>query len=201
MQLTVFAGVVERNVGVGAFVVVIDFAHVERFGVNVDADSALVVFGKIQNLVHRFERIDVSRMRCIHLINVGSDEIARSAVLSIGVAILDTKVLHFKAANRRGHPAILIAMIVNAAELAHFPADGHALEHVILENEVAGITAFGEEEIFFERLWTGGVVEDVVLNIFEREVAVGYCGEAFDPVSDIELLDGELFGHGKSLRF
>ena len=136
----------------------------------------------------------------VHLINVGSDEITCSAVLAIGMAILDTKVLHFEAADWRGHPTILVAMIVDSAELADFPADGHAFEHVVLENQVAGVTAFGEEEILFERFGTDGVVEDEVLNIFEGEVAVGDGREIFDPVGDDELFDGELFGHGRSLR-
>jgi hypothetical protein len=47
MELAVFAGVMERDVGVGAFIAVIDFAHVEGLGVNVNADGALIVFGKI----------------------------------------------------------------------------------------------------------------------------------------------------------
>jgi hypothetical protein len=47
MQFAVLAGVMERNVGVSAFVAVVDFAHVERLGINVDADSALIEFGKI----------------------------------------------------------------------------------------------------------------------------------------------------------
>ena len=200
VELAVFAGVVQRDVSVGAFVAVIDFAHIERFGVNVDADGALIEFGKIQDLMNGFERIDVGRMCRVHLINVCGDKIACSAVFSIGMAILDTKVLHFEAADWRGHPAILVAMIVDAAELADFPADGHAFEHVVLENQVAGVAAFGEEEIFLERFGTDGMVEDEVLNIFEGEVAVGDGREAFDPVIYDELFDCELFGHGKSLR-
>jgi len=95
MELAVFAGVVERNVCVSALVTIIHFTHVEGLGINVDADGALIEFGKIQDLMNGFERIDVGRMCRVHLINVGSDEIACSAVLAIGATILDTKVLHF----------------------------------------------------------------------------------------------------------
>jgi hypothetical protein len=165
----------------------------------VDADGALVEFGKIQNLVNGFEWIDVGGMGGIHLVNVGSDKITCSAVLSIGMTILNPEVLDFEAADGGGHPTILVTMIVDAAELANFPADGHAFEHVVLENQVAGVAAFGEEEIFFERLGADRVVEDVGLNIFKGEVAVGYGGEAFHPVVDDELFGGELFGHGRSL--
>ncbi len=91
-------------------------------------------------------------------------------------------------------------MIVDAAELADFPADGHAFEHVVLENQVAGVAAFGEEQILFERFGSDGVVEDVVLNIFKVEISVRYGREIFDPVVYDELFGGELFGYGRSLR-
>jgi len=35
----------------------------------------------------------------------------------------------------------LVAMIVDAAVLADFPADGHALEEIILENQIARVAA------------------------------------------------------------
>jgi hypothetical protein len=200
MQFAVLAGVVQRNVGVSSFVAVVDFAHIERLGIDVDADGALVEFGEIQDLVDGFEWIYIGGMGGIHFIDVGRDKIACSAVLSIRVPILDTKILHLQAADWSGHPAILVAMIVDAAELADFPADGHAFEHVVLENQVARVAAFGEEKIFFERFGADGVVENEALNIFEGEVAVGDGREVLDPVGDGELFDCELFGHGKSLR-
>src|SRR6266851_9680959 len=198
MQFAVLAGVMQRNVGVSSFVAVVDFAHVERLGIDVDADGAPIEFGKIQNLVNRFERIDVSGMRRIHFVNVGGGEVAR--VLR-GVVLLDAEVLHFQAADRSRHPAILVAMIVDAAELADFPADGHTFERVVLENQVAGVAAFREEEISFERFGTDDVVEDVVLNSFECEVAVRYGSEILDPIGDVELFDGELSGHRKASDF
>ena len=39
------------------------------------------------------------------------------------------------------------------------------------------------------------MVNDVVLNIFEREIVFPDGGEVFDPVRDGELFDGDLFGH------
>jgi hypothetical protein len=198
MQFAVLAGVMERNVGVSSFIAVVDFAHIERLGIDVDADSALIEFRKIQNLVNRFERIDVSGMPSIHFVNVGGSEVAR---VFRSVVLLDAEILYFEAANGCGHPAILVAMIVDAAELADFPADGHTFEHVVLENKVAGVTAFGKEEIFLERFGTDGVLENVVLNSFQGEVAVGDGGEIFDPIGDVELFDGELFGHGKASDF
>ena len=129
-------------------------------------------------------------MRAVHLVDFRGNDFAGAAAC---VFLFDAKILDFQTADGCGHPTILIAMIVNAAVLADFPADGHALEEIILENEIAGVIAFGEEEIFFECFGADGVVDDVVLNVFEREGAIGDRGETFDPVSDGELLDGELF--------
>jgi hypothetical protein len=198
MQFAVLAGVVQRNVGVSPFIAVVDFAHIERLGIDVDADSALLKFGQIQNLVNRFERIHIRGMRRIHFVRVGGSEVTS---VFRGVVLLDAEILYFQAADRSRHPAILVAMIVDAAELADFPADGHTFEHVVLENQVAGVTAFGKEEIFLERFETDGVVLNVVLNSFQGEVAVGYRGEIFDPIADVELFDGELFGHGMASDF
>src|SRR5205085_2348044 len=100
-------------------------------------------------------------------------------------------------ADGRRHPAILIAMIVDTAELADFPANGHTFEDFIFEDEIAGVAALGEEEVFVERFGTDGVVEDIVLDISEREIALGDGGEIFDPVGDGELFGNELFGHGR----
>jgi len=44
VELAVFAGVVEGNVAVGAFFFRVDFAAVEGFGIDVDADGALIEF-------------------------------------------------------------------------------------------------------------------------------------------------------------
>jgi hypothetical protein len=33
-------------------------------------------------------------------------------------------------------------MVMNTAMLANFPANGHALEYFVLENQVAGVAAF-----------------------------------------------------------
>ena len=198
MQFAVLAGVVQRDVGVSSFIAVVDFAHIERLGIDVDADSALLKFGQIQNLVNRFERIHVGRMRRIHFVRVGGSEVTG---VFRGVVLLDAEILYFQAADRCRHPTILVAMIVDAAELADFPADGHTFEHIVLENQVAGVTAFGKEKVFLERFGTDGVVENVVLNSFQGEVAVGDGGEIFDPIGDVELFDGELFGHGKASDF
>jgi len=196
VELAVFAGVVERDVAVSAFFALIDFATVERLGVDVDADCASIEFRQVQDLMNGFEGIDVNGMSAVHLVDFRGNDFASAAG---GVFLFDAKILDFQTADGSGHPAVLIAMIVDAAVLADFPADGHALEEIVFENEIAGVVALGEEAIFFEALGAYGVVKDVVLDVFEREVALGDGGEALNPVGDGELFDGELFWHGASV--
>ena len=92
VESAVFAGVVERNVGVSAFVAVIHFAHIERLGIDVDADRALIELGKVEHLVYGFEWIDVGRVSGIHFVDFRGSEVAGT----VGrVAIVDAEILHF----------------------------------------------------------------------------------------------------------
>jgi hypothetical protein len=181
VELAVFAGVVERNIGIGALLAEIDLARIEGLGIDVNADGALAEFGQVKNLVDGFERIDISRMSGVHFVDVGGDDVA-CAVGS--VAVIHAEILDFQAADRSGHPTVLVAMIVDAAGLADFPADGHAFENVIFEDEIAGVVSLGEEEIFVESVRADRMAKDVVLDIRECEFAIGNAGETFDPVRD-----------------
>jgi len=91
-------------------------------------------------------------------------------------------------------------MIVDAGELADFPADGHTLEEIVFENEIAGVAALGEEKIFVERVRADVILDDEVLHVFEREVSGGDGGETFDPVGDGKLGGGEIVGHREPPR-
>jgi len=142
------------------------------------------------------EGIHVDGICRVHFVDLRGNDSASAAGR---VFLFDAKILDFQTADGSGHPAVLIAMIVDAAVLADFPADGHALEKIVFENEIPGVVALGEEAIFIEALGADGVVEDVVLDVFEREVALGDGGEGFDPVGDGELLDNELFWHGRKI--
>jgi hypothetical protein len=88
---------------------------------------------------------------------------------------------------------------VDAAVLADFPADGHALEELVFENQITCVIPFGKENILVERLRAHGVANDIVLYIFESEVALGNGSEALDPIRDGERLDGELIWHDKEI--
>jgi hypothetical protein len=196
VELAVFAGVVKGDVAVGAFFAGVDFAGVEGLGIDVDAYGTLVEFGEVQDLVDGLQGVDVGGMGSVHFVDFSGNDFASAAVC---VSLFDAEILDFQAADGSGHPTVLAAMIVDAAVLADFPTDGHALEDRVFENEIAGVVAFGEEEVFFERFGADSMVEDVVLDGFESEVALGKGGEAFDPVGDGELLDGELFWHGRKI--
>lgn len=121
----------ERDVGVGIAVAVVDFAGVEGFGVEVDTDGALIEFGKIENLVDGFERIDGGGMRGVHVVDVGRLEMTGAEV---GVFVRDVKILYAEFTDGSGHPTVLIAMIVDAAGLADLPTNGHTFEDCVFEN-------------------------------------------------------------------
>src|SRR6266699_3774426 len=194
VQLAVFAGVVERDVAVSAFFAKINLATVEGPGVHMNADGALVEFREIQNLMHGFERVDVGRMRGVHFVDVGRNNAASS---ERAIAPVNAEILDFKAADGRGHPAILIAMVVNAAVLADLPANGHAFEDFVLEDEIAGVVAFRKIAVILERLGAHGMPENVVLDILQREFALGDCGETMHPIGDSALLRCYVLRHGK----
>ena len=200
MELAVFGGVVEGNIAVGAFFELIDFAGIERLGVDVDADGALIVFGEIENLMDGFEGIDVDGIGGVHFVDVGRGEPTRAGVVGDGVTIFDAEILDFQAADGGGHPAVLIAMIVDAGELADFPADGHTFEEIVFENEIARVAALGEKNIFFERVGADVILDDEGLDIFEGEFPGGDGGEILDPVGDGELGGGEIVGHREPPR-
>jgi hypothetical protein len=103
-------------------------------------------------------------------------------VIAGGVAVFYAKILYLQSTYWSGHPAVLIAMIVDTAELANFPADGHALEDIIFENQVARVAALGEEKILFQRVGTDRVAEDIVLNVFQGEIAFANRSKVPNPI-------------------
>ena len=82
--------------------------------------------------MHRFFGAHHARMRCVHIVVLGGDQLTFAVC---GVALLDAKILHPQLADGHGHPAILVAVIVNAAYLSGFPADGDDFEELVLEDQ------------------------------------------------------------------
>src|ERR1700730_3227722 len=96
------------------------------------------------------------------------------------------EILPPQAPDGHGHPAILVAVIVYAAVLTDFPAHRHAFKYVVFENQVAGITAFGKVTIFVERFRTHSVMDNVILDGFQREIMLRNGGETFYPLFNAE---------------
>lgn len=185
IEFAVFAGVVQGHVGICSFIERINFAA--RIGMRVDmnAGGALIELRKIQNLMDRFFALHSARMSAVHIVKNAGSEAAGAA---IAIFFLHAKILDPQFPNGHGHPAILAAMIVNAASLANFPANGHDFEKIALENQVPRVMAFGVKKI---RLQSGGanlMLLEVVFDIFESEVFAMDGGEAANPVIDGYLL-------------
>ena len=109
------------NFAAGALLSGVDDAAVEGTGVDVQADGALVEFSRVEHTVNGFERINSAGMRSIHLYSFGDFDTA----LAEGDILIDhVEVLHQQAADGNGHPAVLVAVVVDGAGLADFPADG-----------------------------------------------------------------------------
>jgi hypothetical protein len=79
-----------------------------------------------------------------------------------GIAVFHAEVFHLQAADGNSRPAILVAVIVDAAGLAGFPADGDGLEESALENQVARVAALGKKQVGLKRFGLNFVAADVV---------------------------------------
>src|SRR5260370_18721597 len=173
VQFAVFAGVDERDVGVGALVAKVDFGTVEGFRINVDTDGALLEFGEIQDLMDGLERVDVGRMGGVHFVDVGGIDATGATRV---VALVNAEILDLQPADRRGHPTILVTMVVDTARLDDLPTDGPALEDFVFEDEIASVIALRKIAGFVERLLAHPVADDVVLHILDGAYALVDCG-------------------------
>lgn len=135
----VFAGVMERDIRIGATFALIDFAGVKRFRIGVDTDSALIELWKIEDLMDRFEGINVGGVRGIHIVDVGRLEMTGAEVR---IFVRDVEILDAQTSDGSRHPTILIAMIVDPARLTNLPADGHTFEDGIFEDEITCVVPF-----------------------------------------------------------
>jgi len=65
-------------------------------------------------------------------------------------------------------------MIVNAAELPYLPANGHALEYIVFENQVPRVISLRVEKIFLQRLRPHRMLQNIILHRFERELPLAH---------------------------
>ena len=93
---------------------------IERARINMQTYRALTEMLRIEHAMHRIGGIDRAGMSWIHFDSVGRSELGLSV---IEVLRNQVKIFDQKAADWNLHPAILIAMIMDRADLANFPAD------------------------------------------------------------------------------
>ena len=82
--LAVFRGVVELDFAAGTLVGGIDDAGIERAGIDVQTNRSLIELARIENAVHRLERIHGTGLSWIHLYRVGGGELAGALFQTLG---------------------------------------------------------------------------------------------------------------------
>jgi hypothetical protein len=190
-EFAVFAGVMQGHVRVSSFVGGIDFTSGIGMGIDVDAGGALVEFLKIEDLVDGLFALDCSGMVGVHIVgNAGTD--AASAVRAIFA--FDAEILDAQFTDGNGHPAVLSTMIVDAADLADFPADGEHFEKIALENQIPGVVALGVKKIWVESADGDVILLEVAFDLGNGEIFAMDFGKAVHPLVDGHLRHGNLLG-------
>ena len=139
----------EGDLATGALLGGIDDASVEGARIHVQADGALVEVTRIEDAVNWLERIDGAGMSQIHLDGFGGFDMAFAGC---NILMHDMKVFNEQAADGDGHPAILVAVVVDRTGLADFPADGNQFVERCFIDEVAGVVLAVPGEIGRERV-------------------------------------------------
>src|ERR1700722_17194316 len=85
----------------------------------------------------------------VHVVSFRWNEVA-SGLSS--VAMIHTKILNAQTPDGSNHPAVLVAMIVNAANLSDIPADSHHFKKITFVNQVSRVVALCVKKIGRERL-------------------------------------------------
>jgi hypothetical protein len=153
-QDAVDRGVVEGDVAAGALLSGVDLTGVKGPGVDVEADGALVPLARIEDGVDRLARIDGAGIGRIDF-----DEIGRHDFAGVLSEVLgdDSVILDHQLADGGGHPTVLISMIVDGADLAYVPTDGHQFEGLCFVDQIARVVLAVPEEIGSEAFGIDGV--------------------------------------------
>jgi hypothetical protein len=173
---------VQGDVAAGTLLRRVDLAGVEGSGVDVEADSALVPLAGIEDRMNRLAGIDGAGIGGIDLDEIGGLDVAAVIVEVLGD---DSVILHHELTDRCRHPTVLVAMIVDGADLADVPTNGHQFECLRLVDEVAGIVLAVPEEIRGKTIRVDGTgTQDLTDTV---DVGEGALGESFKLLD--ELLD------------
>ena len=101
--------------------------------------------------------------------------------------------------DRRHHPAVLVAMIMNAADLAHVPADCEHFEQLAFIDQVPGVVALRVEKIGRKSFRANRFLSGKFHHARNREILLGNGAELFCPFVDCQLFHHYLF-HGVHLQ-
>ncbi len=159
-------------------------------GVDVKAGGALVEFGKIENLMNGLFALDGAGMVVVHVVGDARRNVAGAAGV---VLIFNAEILDAQFADGHGHPAILSAMIVNAADLADFPANRDDFEEAAFEDEIPRVMAFGVEEVGLQGFDADLVLLEVFFDFRKSEIFAMNGRKSVDPFIDGELRHGASF--------
>jgi hypothetical protein len=139
----------------------IDHAAIVGARVDVQAHGALTEFRGIVNFVNRVGGIDGARAQRVHLNQVRGYNVAGA---SLQILLQHPVILNQQLADRHSHPAILVFVIVDGANLANVPADGHQFEERGLVNEIAGVVLAVPDEIFFNGFRLDGMLAEKLMD-------------------------------------
>lgn len=123
-RFPVFRGVVELNFAARTLFGGIYDAGIKRARIHVQAHGALIKFAGIEDPVDGLAWVDSAGLKRVHF--YGSRGF-NGAMAGPDILIDNVEVLHQQTADGDGHPAVLIAVVVNGATLADFPTDGDQL--------------------------------------------------------------------------
>ena len=119
--LSIFRGVVQLDFAAGALIGGIDDAGIERAGIDVQTNRSLIELARIENAVHRLERIHGTGLSWIHLYRVGRRKLAGALLQALRD---DTIILNQQFSDGDRHPAVLVLMVVDLRRLSSIPAYG-----------------------------------------------------------------------------
>src|ERR1700689_824414 len=98
-------------------------------------------------------RLHPRGMLGLHMVSIGRNQLAGGMR---GVTSIDPEILHAEAADGSHHPAILVAVIVDAANLTDIPTYGHRFEKLAFVNQVSRVVALRVKKIRGKRLRLNG---------------------------------------------
>src|SRR5580658_1831177 len=100
------------------------------------------------------------------------------------VALVDAKILYAQTPDRGNHPAILVAMIVNAAHLADIPADCHHFKKIAFVNQVSRVMALGVKKIGSKSFRLNSFLRGELKYARNGKLRLGYGAKLFYPLID-----------------